>query len=492
LLDNRYISVKYFKYAFQRRIAMDFDWTFFIDVGLIGLALLFATFLRAKIRFFQRFLIPNALTAGFILLPVYNFVLPAIGLGVNGLGELVYHLLNISFIAMTLRKSPPKANKGNGSIFATSVAILSQYAIQALTGLLLTFLFIKTIAPGLFPAFGFALPLGFALGPGQAFAIGQGWESFGFKGGSSVGLTFAALGYLWACFGGIFLINYGIKKDWMSEEGKAELKDKGLLTGVLDRNAKLPVGSRLTTDTEAIDSLSYHVAMVLFVYLLSYLFLKGLTFLLSFAGKLGTDLATNLWGINFIFSTLTALVVKAVLKAIKVDYTLDNETLSRISGFSVDFMVAGSIAAISLVFVSEYWLPIVIASIIGGILTTITVPWICSRIFVDNRFARMLMIYGVSTGTLSTGLAVLRVVDPEFKTPVASDYSYSAGLTFVFAIPFILAINLPAYAVSRANMLYFWLAVAVSAGYLLFVIISYFIVAKKRGYAQPRSIWLLK
>ncbi|HOV62726.1 MAG TPA: sodium:glutamate symporter, partial [Spirochaetia bacterium] len=152
---------------------MDFDWTFFIDVGLIGLALLFATFLRAKIRFFQRFLIPNALTAGFILLPVYNFVLPAIGLGVNGLGELVYHLLNISFIAMTLRKSPPKANKGSGSIFATSVAILSQYAIQALTGLLLTFLFIKTIAPGLFPAFGFDLPLGFALGPGQAFAIGQ-------------------------------------------------------------------------------------------------------------------------------------------------------------------------------------------------------------------------------------------------------------------------------------------------------------------------------
>ena len=180
------------------------------------------------------------------------------------------------------------------------------------------------------------------------------------------------------------------------------------------------------------------------------------------------------------------------MNAVKVDHTVDNETLSRISGFSVDFMVAGSIAAISLVFVGEYWIPILVTSLIGGILTTITVPWICSRIFIDNRFARMLMIYGVSTGTLSTGLAVLRVVDPEFKTPVASDYMYSAGLTFVFAIPFILSINLPAYAVTRANMLYFWLAVAVSTGYLLFVIISYFVVAKKRGYARPGSIWLLK
>ncbi len=471
---------------------MSFNWTFFIDLGLISLGLLLATLLRARVRFFQKYLIPNALTAGFILLPIYNFVLPLIGLGINGLGELVYHLLNVSFISMTLRKSPPKVNKGSGSIFGTTVGILSQYAIQALVGLLLTYLFMKTIAPGLFPAFGFFLPLGFALGPGQAFAIGQGWESFGFRGASSVGLTFAAIGYLWACFGGVFLINYGIKKGWMTEAGIAELKDKGLLTGVLGKKAELPVGARLTTDTEAIDSMSFNVAMVLFVYFLSYLLLKGVSFGLSFAGKIGTDLATNLWGINFIFSAVTALLVKAVLKGIKVDHTLDNETLSRVSGFAVDFMVAGSIAAISLVFVGEYWLPIVIACLAGGVLTTLTVPWICSRMFTDNRFARMLMIYGVSTGTLSTGLAVLRVVDPEFKTPVASDYMYSAGLTFIFAIPFILAINLPAYAVSRGNMLYFWLAVAVSAGYLLFVIISYFVVARRRGYASPKSIWLLK
>ena len=161
---------------------MDFNWTFFIDLGLISSALLLASLIRAKVRFFQKYLIPNALTAGFILLPVYNYVLPKIGLGMNGLGELVYHLLNISFIAMTLRKAPPKENKGSGSIFGTTVGILSQYAIQALSGLLLTFLFIRTIAPDLFPAFGFFLPLGFALGPGQAFAIGQGWEPFGFKG----------------------------------------------------------------------------------------------------------------------------------------------------------------------------------------------------------------------------------------------------------------------------------------------------------------------
>ncbi len=42
----------------------------------------------------------------------------------------------------------------------------------------------------------------------------------------------------------------------------------------------------------------------------------------------------------------------------------------------------------------------------------------------DFKFERMLMLYGVSTGTLSTGLALLRVMDPEFKTKVSSDICF--------------------------------------------------------------------
>ena len=58
---------------------MDFSWKIVIDAGAIALAILVATALRAKFRFFQKYLIPNALTAGFLLLPIYNFALPALG-----------------------------------------------------------------------------------------------------------------------------------------------------------------------------------------------------------------------------------------------------------------------------------------------------------------------------------------------------------------------------------------------------------------------------
>lgn len=469
---------------------MNFPWKFFTDLGVISIALLLATLLRARIKFFQKYLIPNALTAGFILLIFYNFLAKFVGMNNQDLGAMVYHLLSLSFIAMTLRKSPEPRKKGDLGIFSTSLAIISQYAIQIILGLLLTFFLMKTFFPELFPAFGLLLPLGFALGPGQAYAIGQGWEAFGFDGAGTVGLTFAAVGFLWACFGGMWLINYGIRKNWITPEKLAKLEQRNVSTGVYPADKDLPVGSHLTTETEAIDSLTYNGSFVMLVYLLCFLLLKLLTYLLSFAGNAGTELAVNLWGISFVFAALTALAVKGVLNIFNLQHTLDNGCLTRISGISVDLMVSGAIGAISLVVVVKYWIPISIICLLGGIAVMVTIPWFCSRLFEDHRFDRTLIVYGACTGTMPTGLALLRVIDPDFETPVASDYMFSSAVTFFIVIPMILAINLPAYAYRTGNMLYFWGMVGVGIVYLLFVLISFRLIAKKRSFMHGSKIWL--
>jgi len=468
---------------------MDFTWGLILDFGIISIALLLSTFIRSKVSFFQKYLIPNALTAGFILLIMYNFVFPALQLTTVRFGEMVYHLLNISFIAMTLRKPPPKEAQANSAIFATSVAVLSQYALQALLGLLITFLFMSTLFPNLFPSFGFLLPLGFVLGPGQAFAIGNGWEPMGFAGAGTVGLTFAAVGFLWACFGGVFLINYGIRRGWVKRDQIEILRSRGVRTGLYQKHEEKPVGSRLSTETEAIDSMTFHLGLIFFTYLLSYLLLKGLTALLGLIGPLGYELAVNLWGINFVFSAVVAMLVRLVASRIDVDYTFDNHTLSRFSGLSVDVMVAAAVGGISLVIVGQYLVQILILSAIAGSLALLIVPWFCSRIYTDHQFYRMLLVYGVSTGTLPTGLALLRVVDPNFETPAASDYMFSTGITFLLAIPFILSINLPAYSVTNNNPQLFWLAVAVSAAYLLFVAVAFLLISKRRAVHKANHIW---
>ncbi len=99
----------------------------------------------------------------------------------------------------------------------------------------------------------------------------------------------------------------------------------------------------------------------------------------------------------------------------------------------------------------------------------------------------MLIIYGSATGTLPTGLALLRVVDKEFETPVATDYLYSVGIVFILAIPIILSINLPAFSVTKNNPALFGWAIVISGVYLLASIISYLIIAKKRAFIKPKT-----
>ena len=468
------------------------NWNYILHIGIISMALLVAALARARIRFFQRFLIPSSIIAGILLLVFYNFAAPRLGLKNDFLGEIVYHLLNISFIAMMLRVVPEnrKKVKGKRTIAANVTAVMAQYGLQAFFGLLVTALLIATITPTLFPAIGFFLPLGFELGPGQAYSIGATWEKMGFVGASSVGLTLAAIGFLIGSFGGVMLINQGLKHGWIAKEYREKIDRQSIRTGFFSRlTTERPIGSYLTTDGESLDSLTYHTALVMATYLISWGALTGLTALLNLIGPLGSDLADSLWGINFVFSSFCALGVKMLMRLFKVETTIDTATCNRISGFSVDLTVAASLGAISLVVVQGYWIPILALVLTGLLLTIVVLPWYCSRIYDDHQFYRMLVIYGTATGTLPTGLALLRVVDKEFETPVATDYLYAVGIVFILAIPFIMSVNLPAFSITRNNPSLFWVAVGISAFYMTASFVSYLLIAKKRSFAQKGKLF---
>lgn len=261
-------------------------------------------------------------------------------------------------------------------------------------------------------------------------------------------------------------------------------------TGILPKGSKLPVGAYQNTQSEAIDSLTLQVVLILITYFLTFLFLNLLDFSLGLIGPVGERLANTFWGISFIFAALTGLSVRKIMHLLKIDHILEVKTLNRLSGISVDIMVTSAIAAISLVVVAKYWIPITGISLAGALATLITVPWMGSRVFTDHRFLRVLLIYGVSTGTLATGLALLRVLDPEFETPVATDYTYASGITFVLAIPFILAINLPAMAYQTGESKYMVYALLISASYIIFTFIWYLYLAGKKSFAKSSSLWM--
>ncbi|MDC7223738.1 MAG: sodium:glutamate symporter [Spirochaetales bacterium] len=470
---------------------MEFEWTVFLDIGVISLALLLGTFIRTRVKVFQKYLIPNNLTAGFLLLPYYNWVAPALGFTTTTLENIVFHFLCISFISMILRVSPKRTKKKNPDVMATAVTLTTQYALQCFLGTGLVLLMIFTFMPDLFPGFGLFPTLGYSLGPGQAFAIGKGWEQMGFFGLSDVGLTFGALGFVWACFGGIFLVNYGLRKGWLERSKYEKINEDQVRIGVQRRKGE-PHTSRVTdiTTPEAIDPLSFNMALVLGTYLLTYLLLKLITWGLSFVGSVGMELAVNLWGIMFIFSALTAMLVKACMGAMKIEYVVDNDRLTRISGFAVDYMVAAAVGAISVSIISEYWLPILILGLVCGVMSTITHIWLSSRIFSDNAFYRSVLCYGAITGTLPTGLALLRIIDPKFETPASRDYMYASGIVFLLVIPIIITANAPAKGALAGSLRNTWLCFAMYGAYLILCLVLYLFLSGNRRFKDPSKIWL--
>jgi len=182
----------------------------------------------------QKFLIPSSIIGGFFLLIFYNVFAPSLNLKTDFLGTLVYHLLNITFIAMMLKTFPKDGSKKvSRAVKQTSIAIIGQYGLQVTFALILVIILSNTIFPGLFLSIAYTLPLGFELGPGQAYSMSIVWEPLGFTGASSVGLTMAALGFIIGSIGGVILINIGIKRGWMTDEQIKRLRSKETQTGFL-------------------------------------------------------------------------------------------------------------------------------------------------------------------------------------------------------------------------------------------------------------------
>ncbi len=81
------------------------------------------------------------------------------------------------------------------------------FPLQAIAGGVLATLF-GIFGIKLFPTFGFLAALGFEEGPGQALSIGKVWQGFGFEHATTIGLTFAAMGFFFV------LVNGPLWWDW--------------------------------------------------------------------------------------------------------------------------------------------------------------------------------------------------------------------------------------------------------------------------------------
>ncbi|MFH1214185.1 MAG: sodium:glutamate symporter [Candidatus Neomarinimicrobiota bacterium] len=408
-----------------------------LDFSFMSVFLIIGTVFRRYGLFFQKYLVPNNLIAGFIGLILGTQILNIIPISGERMGLYVYHLLALTFVAIGLRGEKTSWGKGPLSF---SLSMLSSYIVQGVIGLLVCFLFVYTARPDLFPGLGLLLPMGFGMGPGQAFTIGTGWEKFGFTGGGMAGLTIAAIGYLIAYFAGMVIVNKGIKRGETALIKGIDAITSDIRTGVVKYGDKQIAGF-LTLSLEAIEPLAFQVGVIGVVYLISFWVAKGVAFLLVSINAGG--FVSTVWAFHFVIALLVALVMRKILDKTKKSYLIDKGLMTRTAGLFVDYLIVGSICGISLKVVWMYWAPILIMSILGGVATYYLLKYVCYRAFDDYHFERFAAVFAEMTGTLNSGLVMIRVTDPEFKTPVAEDLVYSSGIALFFGLPLLILLNVP-------------------------------------------------
>ena len=408
-----------------------------LDFSFMSVFLIAGTVFRRYGLFFQKYLVPNNLIAGFLGLILGSQVLNIIPISGDRMGLYVYHLLALTFVSIGLRGEKTSWGKGPLSF---SLSMLSSYIIQGLIGMLVCFGFVYTIRPDLFIGLGILLPMGFGMGPGQAFTIGKGWEGYGFTGGGMAGLTIAAIGYLIAYFAGMVIVNKGIKRGETALIAGVDAITSDMRTGVIKYGEK-PIAGFLTLSLEAIEPLAFQVGVIGVVYLISFWVAKGVEIALLKIGAGG--FVATVWAFHFVIALLVALAMRKLLDKIKKSYLIDPGLMTRTAGLFVDYLIVGSICGISLKVVWMYWAPILIMSVIGGFATYYLLKYVCYRAFDDYHFERFAAIFAEMTGTLNSGLVMIRVTDPEFKTPVAEDLVYSSGIALFLGFPLLILLNVP-------------------------------------------------
>lgn len=380
--------------------------------------------LRSVVPGASRLRVPDSMVAGFLGLLLGPSVLALLPIDQDVLERVVYHGLALLFITVSLR-SPAQATATASGVRGFAFALPMLVIAQALLGMALVFGW-SAVARPLHPGVGVMVPLGFSQGPGQALALGSAWEAAGMQDGAQLGLIMAAMGFVFCVGVGPPLLALARRLGWTSDLD---------LAGDTDAAEVIPSAAPGT-----MEPLTRQIVMIGLVYLGAW----GVIQLLVLALGDRPQAVATVYGFHFILGTLLALAARKLLGVAGRGELLHTPLLSRIAALVVDVVTVAALAAVKIAVVQQWWAVVLVFSLCAGTLTAVLSIWFARRAFPDAPFEFALVLFGAATGTLATGLALLRMVDPELKGPVPSGAVLGAAASLPMSVPLLGVLQIPA------------------------------------------------
>lgn len=417
-------------------------------LSLLSVLLLIGTFLRAKVKLFQSLYLPASVIGGFIGMIISpeifgRFSNYSISEEWIKTYSLLPGILSVPIFAAIPLGMFLNENKNIKSMYPSKVLIcfglfqcasMSQSAIGYATNM-----FFSKINPQLnmYRTFGYELSAGFAGGHGLAAATGKLLEGFGipqWEIAQGVALTTATIGLIGGIVFGIIFINLAVRKNKTKIIKRINDKaDKSVEVGYnKDINKQNSLG-RETFLSSSIETITFHLAIIFTVCGIAYI-------VLNFVKKM------NIAGLNVLpvwtYSMIIMFALNFIIKKLNLVWMVDAKVKAKIMGTLSDFAIVSAMTSLPIKAIINYIAPITVMCILGFIITYLLVFPLNSFFFKeDYSFERAIISWGTLTGVLITGMTLLKICDPEYKSPALSEFSLGFSLMSVTGLLIVPILN---------------------------------------------------
>ncbi|ADH97789.1 sodium/glutamate symporter [Salisediminibacterium selenitireducens] len=438
----------------------------FFTFILISVFLLIGAYLRAKVKIIQNLFLPASVVGGLLGLILGPIVLrdyavlpiPDDWLMIASLLPGLLIVPVVASVPLGLKMKQTKSSEEGGSGSNGSRAIVIMFLILGIIAYAQTFYSLSVASvfknvfsmEGIYPTFGTELSAGFTGGHGTAGVIGSLLQSMDqpyWNTAQGVTTTVATVGIISGILIGILFINIAVRKGFTTFVQSGSDMQGGIRTGLNADEASQESAGHETTNSSSIDSMGFHLALILMV--------SGLAFGIRYVFDVNNVLILNMIP-EWAYAILLMYGVWGIMIKMKLDWIVDVKTKTKIASTFTEYAVVAAIISLPIQAVFALILPLSII-LIGGLAITVLLAYFLSkRYFKEYWFEKSMAILGTNTGVFLTGLLLLKMVDPDLKSPVLRDYSISYSLNSLIGfVLFPLAFGfLIAYGYTSAILLY--------------------------------------
>lgn len=396
-----------------------------LDIARISFLLFIGFIVRRKVKFFQKYYIPTSLIAGLFGLLLGPQVLGAFSPVYLNFSDSISQWTNFLFcFIFGTAFLGTKNNKFGRDVICTTSITGSIFMMQVLVGLGLAKLFSLFMdnvpyKMGLLPVSGFYGGHGSAGIMGGVFAT-EGWPE-----ATGIAMTYATVGMFAAVIGGMIIINYGARKGVTMRTMDSNYLQPEDKTGIIPKEERKPMATAVS-NSSVLDPMAFQIMIVGVLIAISHVLREAIIAVWPFWERIPL----------YTMCLIMGAIIGILLSKTKYNDYIDRGSMQRISGTALEFVIASAVATIKLSVLATYLVPILVTSLVIVVLTAIQAVYLAKKWYGEYWFELAMGAYGQCSGSMATGLLLIRVLDPDGDSHAAESISGSSTLGSFFQQPY--------------------------------------------------------